>query len=112
PLLNALGASHAQSIAASRVTCFCEHHQAAAREHGISFERARQGYQKLADFVAAALQGHRAADGYFVEFWRLLVEWPEIIAWDRLFDIGKHGVLAEVRTAVKAVRPSLQVGFH
>ena len=27
PLLNALGASHAQSIASGRVTCFCEHHQ-------------------------------------------------------------------------------------
>ena len=27
PLLNALGASHAQNIASSRVTCFCEHHQ-------------------------------------------------------------------------------------
>ncbi|PYJ61765.1 MAG: hypothetical protein DME24_05715, partial [Verrucomicrobia bacterium] len=29
PLLNALGTSHAQSIASSRVTCFCEHHQKA-----------------------------------------------------------------------------------
>ena len=51
-------------------------------------------------------------DGYFVEFWRLLVEHPEIILWDRLFDEGKHGVLAEVRAAVKAVRPGLQAGFH
>ena len=44
PLLNALGASHAQSIASSRVTCFCEHHQKAARAAGLSFERAREGY--------------------------------------------------------------------
>jgi hypothetical protein len=43
PLLNALGASHAQSIASSRATCFCEHHQKAARERGISFDRAREG---------------------------------------------------------------------
>ena len=34
PLLNALGASHAQNIASSRVTCFCEHHQRAAKERG------------------------------------------------------------------------------
>ncbi len=112
PLLNALGASHAQSIASSRVTCFCEHHQRAAREHGIDFARARQGYQKLDEFVQASLKGRRPSDGYFVEFWRLLVDWPEIIAWDRLFDIGKHQVLAEVRAAVKAVRKDLQVGFH
>jgi len=112
PLLNALGASHAQTIASSRVTCFCEHHQRAAKAEGIDFERARQGYQKLDSFVQAALKSQRPSDGYFVEFWRLLVEWPEIILWDRLFDAAKHRVLAEVKAAVKRVRSSLQVGFH
>jgi hypothetical protein len=112
PLLNALGASHAQSIASSRVTCFCEHHQEAARAAGISFERARAGYTKLDQFVQAALKDQRPSDGYFVEFWRLLVEYPEIIAWDRLFDEGKHQVLAEVNATVKSVRANLQVGFH
>jgi hypothetical protein len=112
PLLNALGASHAQSIASSRVTCFCEHHQKAARERGISFERARQGYTRLDQFVQAALKDERPGDGYFVEFWRTLAEFPEIILWDRLFDEGKHQVLAEVNAAVKAVRRSLEVGFH
>jgi hypothetical protein len=112
PLLNALGASHAQSIASSRVTCFCEHHQRAAKARGLDFERARQGYQKLDQFIQAALKGQRPSDGYFVEFWRLLVEWPEVIAWDRLFDAAKHQVLAEINAAVKRVRPGLQVGFH
>jgi hypothetical protein len=112
PLLNALGASHAQSIASSRVTCFCEHHQRAARAQGIDFERVRQGYQKLDQFVQAALKDQRPSDGYFVEFWRLLTEWPEILAWNRLFDVGKHQVLAEINAAVKAVRKDLQVGFH
>src|SRR5262245_14282146 len=112
PLLNALGASHSQSIASSRVTCFCEHHQRAAREHGLNFDRVRDGFTMLDRFVQAALKGQRPSDGYFVEFWRLLVEWPEIIAWDKLFDVGKHQVLAEVNAAVKAVRKDLKVGFH
>ncbi len=112
PLLNALGASHAQSIASSRVTCFCEHHRRAAKERGIDFQRAREGYQKLDDFVRAALRGQRPDDGYFVEFWRLLGEWPEILAWNRLFDEAKHQVVADVTAAVKAVRAGLQVGFH
>ena len=59
-----------------------------------------------------ALANRRPADGYFVEFWRLLVDYPEIIAWDRLFDAAKHQVLAEVYAAVKDVRKGLQVGFH
>jgi hypothetical protein len=42
----------------------------------------------------------------------LLVEYPEIIAWDRLFDQGKHQVLAEVNATVKSIRANLQVGFH
>ncbi|HZR21476.1 MAG TPA: hypothetical protein VFE51_29610 [Verrucomicrobiae bacterium] len=112
PLLNALGASHAQSIESSRVTCFCEHHRNAARQHGIDSDRAHEGYRRLDQFVQKALTGERPTDGYFVEFWRLLIENPEILAWDRLFDLGKHQVLAEVRAAVKAVRPALQAGFH
>ena len=112
PLLNALGASHTQSIVSDRVTCFCEFHQKAARERGISFERAREGYLKLNDFVQAALADKRPSDGYFVEFWRLIVEYPEIIAWDRLFDEAKHQVLTEINAAAKSVRKNLQVGFH
>ncbi|MEK7685046.1 MAG: hypothetical protein AAB466_06465 [Verrucomicrobiota bacterium] len=112
PLLNALGASHSQSIASSRVSCFCEHHQKAARDRGLNFDRAREGYTKLDQFVQSSLAGQRPSDGYFVEFWRLLIEYPEIFIWDRLFDEAKHQVLAEVNAAVKAVRKGLQVGFH
>ena len=89
PLLNALGASHAQSIASSRVTCFCEHHQRAAKAAGINFDRAREGYIKLDQLVQNALANKRPGDGYFVAWWRLLVTYPEIIAWDSLFDGGK-----------------------
>jgi hypothetical protein len=112
PLLNATGSSHAQQIAASRTTCFCAHHRKAAQDHGIDFDRARDGYLKLEAFVTAALADRRPTDGYFVAFWRLLTEYPEILAWDRLFDLGKHQVLAEIRAAVKAVNPRLEVGFH
>jgi hypothetical protein len=112
PLLNALGASHAQSIASSRVTCFCEYHQRAAKAAGINFDRAKAGYAKLDLFIQAALKNQRPTDGYFVEFWRIVAEFPEIMMWDRLFDEGKHEVLAEVKAAVKSVRENLQVGFH
>ena len=97
PLLNATGSSHFQQIASGRTTCFCEHHGKAARERGIDIERAREGYRQIDAFMNAALAGQRPSDGYFVEFWRLLVDYPEIIAWDKLFDVGKHQVLAEVR---------------
>src|SRR5438128_2124522 len=112
PLLNALGASHAQSIASSRVTCFCEYHQKAAQQAGINFERAKAGYTRLDQFIQASLKNQRPTDGYFVEFWRILAQFPEIMMWDRLFDEGKHQVLTEVKAAVKNVRNNLEVGFH
>jgi hypothetical protein len=112
PLLNSLGASHNQNIASSGVTCFCEHHQKAAKELGINYQRARQGYLKLDEFVQASLKGERPGDGYYVEFARILLEYPEIQAWNRLFDLGKNQVLSDVRSAVKNVNENLQVGFH
>ena len=112
PLLTALGASHFQKIDSSRVTCFCEDHQRAATEHGINFNRAREGYQKLDLFVQNSLKGVRPSDGYYVEFQRLLLEYPEIVAYDKLFDFAKHQVLKEVNAAVKTVNKNLQVGFH
>lgn len=112
PLLNALGASHFQTIDSSRATCFCEHHQRAAKERGINFERAKEGYLKLDKFVQASLKDQRPSDGYYVEFNRLLLEYPEIVAWDKLFDQGKHQVLEQVYNAVKGVNKNLQVGFH
>lgn len=112
PLLNALGASHFQTIDSSRATCFCGHHQRVARERGINFERAKQGYQKLDKFVQASLKGQRPGDGYYVEFNRLLLEYPEIIGWDKLFDLGKHQVLERVYETVKGINQNLQIGFH
>ncbi|MBN8824509.1 MULTISPECIES: hypothetical protein [unclassified Spirosoma] len=112
PLLNAIGVSHAQGIDSAKVTCFCEHHQRAARQHGIDFERAKEGYRKLNQYVQNSLNGIRPTDGYYVEFSRLLLEYPEIMAYNQLFDLGKHQVLKDVYTAVKAVRKNLEVGFH
>jgi len=112
PLLNAIGVSHAQGIDSSKVTCFCEHHQRAAEQHGIDFKRAKEGYIKLNGYVQNSLNGKRPGDGYYVEFTRLLLDYPDIMAYNQLFDTGKHQVLKEVYNAVKGVRKNLEVGFH
>ena len=112
PLLNAIGVSHAQAIDSANVTCFCQHHQRAAKEHGLDFGRVEEGYLKLNQYVLNSLNNKRPSDGYYVEFSRLLIEYPEIMAYNQLFDLGKHQVLKEVYTAVKGIRKTLQVGFH
>lgn len=112
PLLNAVGVSHAQGIDSAKVTCFCVHHQRAAKEHGIDFERAKEGYRKLNLFVQNSLSSQRPTDGYYVEFSRILLNYPEIMAYNQLFDFGKHQVLKDVYTSVKGIRKDLEVGFH
>lgn len=112
PFLNSLGASHNQSIASSQVTCFCEHHRKAAEVYGIDFERAKEGYRKLDAFVQASLNNDRPTDGYYVEFKRLMLAYPEVYAWNQLFDLGKSQVLADVYEAVKKINKNQQVGFH
>jgi hypothetical protein len=113
PLLNAMGASHlVTDIDPTKATCFCEYHQQVAKLHNVNFERAKEGYHKLDDFVKAAFRNERPGDGYYVEFQRIMLDYPEIVAWDRLFDIGKHQILDDVNKAVKAVGKKQQVGFH
>jgi len=111
-LLNAIGVSHAQNIDSAVVTCFCEHHRRAAEARGIDFERAKEGYRRLDEYVRQAMAGERPSDGYYVAFERLLLRYPEIMAYNQLFDTGKHQILKDVYTAVKAIRSGLQVGFH
>lgn len=96
----------------TRVTCFCELHEKAARERGIDPQRAKEGYQKLAALVRAAAANQRPVDGYFVSFWRLLLDYPEILAWEKLWTDGKHAIYGDIYKAAKAARPGVQVGFH
>lgn len=111
PLHNAIGAKVGRGDP-SRVTCFCEFHQKAARERGIDVARAKEGFAKLDQFVQAARDGRRPNDGYFVQFWRLLLDYPELAAWEKLWTDGKHAVYTEVYQAAKKSRPDAQVGFH
>jgi hypothetical protein len=111
PLLNAIGAKVGSGDPA-RVTCFCEFHQQAAKARGIDVARAKEGFEKLARFMTAARAGERPNDGYFVGFWRLLLEYPELLAWEKLWTDGKHAIYSDIYQAAKQSRPSVQVGFH
>ncbi len=114
PLMNVLGATPFRKGVGdtSHVACFCDHHRQAAVEHNIDFERAKEGYKKLVQFVQAAIADERPPDGYYVSFQEILMEYPEIIAYDRLCDIGKLSIVDEIRSTMKAIRQDLQLIFH
>jgi hypothetical protein len=110
---NALGASHGgRHSNPNNVTCFCQYCEAKAKERGINPERARKGYLELAKFVEAGRAGQRPVDGYYVELWRLMLRYPELLAWEMLWTDSLRDTYAAIYKQVKEVKPSLPVGWH
>lgn len=112
-LFNALGAYHGGAKTdPGRVTCFCEFCVAKAKTLGIDADRARRGFGELETFVRNGRAGQRPRDGYFVAFWRLLLKYPELLAWDNLWVTSRHEMQRDLYRKVKSIKPSLIVGWH
>ena len=94
------------------ISCFCRYCQQKARDRGVSVERAKTGYRKLDQLFTAAAHDQRPADGYFVAFWRLLLQYPEILSWETLWTDSYHEVRSELYGTGKALAPEKPFGFH
>jgi hypothetical protein len=111
-LLNTLGISQSSGEDPGHTTCFCEFCVKKGRTRGIDVERARRGFDEMEDFARACRAGQRPRDGYFVEFWRRLLQYPEALAWENLWGTSRHEFQAAIYRKVKSVNPALQVGWH
>ena len=94
------------------LSCFCRFCIAKGRERGISADRAREGYRKLDALFDSSSTDQRPADGYFVTFWRILLEYPEVLAWETLWTDSYHQVRSELYGTGKALAPEKPFGFH
>ena len=111
-LANMLDAHAGRPGSPMRVTCFCQFCNAKAKAGGIDPERARKGFLELAKFVEECRKSHRPADGYYVSFWRLMLKYPELLAWEMLWTRSLRDTYAAIYAKIKEVRPSLQAGWH
>jgi hypothetical protein len=112
-LSNCLGAMHGGLHSdPGRITCFCEFCQAKAKSRGISVERARTGFLQLEKFVRDGRAGHRPVDGSYVTFWRVLLNYPEIAAWEMLWTQSLRETYAAIYKTVKNAKPQVPVGWH
>ncbi len=112
PLNNAVGSHHGSFNGRASVACFCEYCASKGHERGISVERARRGFMELEEFVHSTWEDRKSADGYFVTFWRLLLNYPELLAWEKLWSDSQHEVYGEIYGTVKAIDRRVQVGWH
>lgn len=101
-----------ESKAPGGVGCFCEHCQQKARAEGIHFDRVREGYQALETVLLESRSGKRPVDGHYVTFWRTLMRYPEILAWETLWNDTLRDTYKALYGKVKSIKPNVLVGWH
>jgi hypothetical protein len=113
PLSNALGAwHHGAKSDPGRTSCFCVYCAAKAKGQGIDFARVKAGFLALEPYVRNGRAGRRPPDGYYVEFWRLLLRHPELLAWQTFWSDSMREMQRDFYARAKAIRPGVQIGFH
>jgi hypothetical protein len=113
PLGNALGAWHHGSQSdPGHTSCFCEYCAAKAAKQGIDIERVKKAFLALEPYVRDGRAGKRPRDGYYVEFWRLLLRYPELLTWETFWADSMREMQRELYTKAKSIRPGVEVGFH
>jgi hypothetical protein len=112
PLNSAIGASHGGAAAPSTVGCFCRHCIEAARKEGVNADRARQGFVALEQWVNGMKQGHAPRDGAFVTFWRMLVDYPEMLQWERLWTDGLRDTYRDLYKKSHEIARDKPMGWH
>lgn len=110
---NALGASPGGDVRdPGRVTCFCDFCIKKGKERGIDPERVRKGFAELETFVRGARTGSRPVDGYYVTLWRLMLRYPELLAWEMFWTDSLRETYRALYDTVKQANPAASVGWH
>jgi hypothetical protein len=111
PFCNALGASHSKPPLSS-LCDFSEHTIAKARSQGINPDRAKKGFEELGKFVTAARKGVKPTDGYYVTLWRIMLRYPELLAWENLWTQSLRETQKAIYDKIKSIKPQMGVGWH
>jgi hypothetical protein len=112
-LSNALGAWHHGSMSdPGKTSCFCEYCTEKAAKKGIDVDRVKAGFLALEPYVRDGRAGKRPRDGYYVEFWRILLRHPELLTWQTFWSDSMREMQREFYAKAKSIKPDVQVGFH
>lgn len=94
-------------------TCFCEFCRARAKANGIDSERAKTGYRELCEYLRGLMAGQpKPADGVFAVFLRHLMRYPEILAWEYQYRLGREELMKGMYETIKRIKSEAQVGWH
>jgi hypothetical protein len=93
--------------------CFCEFCRARGKANGIDGERARKGFEDALVYVQRLRGGGpRPPDGAAAEFLRILIRYPEVLAWEYQYRLSREEILKGMYDTIKGIKPAAQVGWH
>jgi hypothetical protein len=78
----------------------------------VNVERAFEGFHALEKWVKSCRGGKRPNDGYYVTLWRILFRYPEVLAWETMWNDSVHETYEAIYKQTKAIRPEAKVGWH
>jgi hypothetical protein len=84
---------------------------AEARARGINVEQAVAGYRAIDLFLQDVRRGERPRGGVFVSLLRLLLHYPEVLMWEKMWLDAHRSLYQEIAEAVKWSDPQHQVGY-
>lgn len=112
PLDSLLRAGVPLGGAASQSVCFCTSCQRQGEIEGINVEHAREGWQRLCSLLPGTCSQHPGGENPAVLLLRLLLDFPEILAWQSLWMRGCLGLQQRMYGVVKVLAPEAQVGWQ
>jgi hypothetical protein len=92
-------------------TGFDDHFKAEARARGIDVNRAIEGYQKVDLFLRGVRKGDRPRDGVFVSLLRIILHYPEILMWEKMWLDAHRNWYRGISGLVRFFNPKNEVGF-
>jgi len=91
--------------------CFCKACRQLAAAQGIDADRAAAGMRQLVALFRDR-PDELARHGVFTGFWRTLLDYPEIFAWEAFQWESLQSYRSDVAEAIRAARPGGRVGYH
>ena len=88
------------------------HHQrcTVCASQRLQLARAFEGFKTLEAWCKSCRAGQRPTDGYYVTLWRLMLRYPELLAWEQLWHDSLRETYAAIHAKVKSIKPSVGVG--
>ncbi len=94
----------------SVIPCFCPYCRTEGVEQGIDLSKVEEGYTQLTGWVSSLRAGETHSKGAYINFWRFLLQFPEILAWEKFWYDGLLNTYRMVYKWAKAIKPNLMVG--